>query len=47
MDGQIRDAKIDIGADEFSTSKSTIHPLNAQEVGPKWIISKEKLGEKF
>ena len=47
MDGQIRDSKIDIGADEFTSSKSTIHPLTASEVGPNWIISKEKSGEKF
>jgi len=38
MDGQLRDEKKDIGADEFMNSKITIHPLKANEVGPKWML---------
>ncbi len=47
MDGQIRDGKKDIGADEYSDSIIIRHPLTADEVGPEWIIKKRKTGEKF
>ncbi|MCX6142132.1 MAG: hypothetical protein NTZ35_02830, partial [Ignavibacteriales bacterium] len=47
MDGQIRDDKKDVGADEFSETKSMRHPLTANEVGPEWIVKKRNAGEKF
>jgi len=42
MDGQSRDSKKDVGADEFSESKLIRHPLTAEEVGPEWIIKMRK-----
>jgi len=34
IDGQARDARIDIGADEFSSAPITRHPLTTADVGP-------------
>jgi hypothetical protein len=47
MDGQIRDDRKDIGADEYSGSAIVRHPLTAGDVGPEWIIIRRKSGEKF
>ena len=47
MDGQVRDNKKDIGADEYSGAKIIHHPLTPDEVGPEWIIKKRKQGERF
>jgi poly(beta-D-mannuronate) lyase len=35
MDGQTRDAKKDIGADEYSTATALIVPMNAASTGPR------------
>ncbi len=39
MDGQLRDTKKDIGADEYSTSAKLIMPIKASDVGPKTITA--------
>ncbi|MCA9274292.1 MAG: polysaccharide lyase 6 family protein [Phycisphaerales bacterium] len=36
MDGQIRDASPDVGADEVSALAATIGPLTEDDVGPDW-----------
>ena len=41
IDGQIRDTKKDIGADEFAEGSIIHHPLTAIEVGPKWMNQKK------
>ncbi len=41
MDGQIRDDKKDIGADEISNERITNHPLTTNEVGPRWMMIKK------
>ena len=35
MDGQVRDTKIDIGADEYSTAAALIVPMTATTTGPR------------
>ena len=45
MDGQMRDEKKDIGADEWSQAKVLRHPLTAREVGPEWVIKKRSTGD--
>ncbi len=37
MDGQIRDDKKDVGADERTNGYKTHHPLSSKEVGPQWM----------
>ncbi len=44
MDGQVRDNKKDVGADEWSQTKVLRHPLTAREVGPEWVIKKRNAG---
>ena len=34
MDGQLRDSKKDVGADEYSTSVIVRHPVGVSDVGP-------------
>ena len=41
MDGQLRDEKKDVGADELSDGGVIYHPLSSKEVGPKWMIQKK------
>ena len=38
--GNVRDAKKDIGAEEFGESKATRQPLTPSEVGPDWMLKK-------
>ena len=45
MDGQKRDSKPDIGADEYAETAIIHHPLNATEVGPKWMNMKKNPGQ--
>jgi poly(beta-D-mannuronate) lyase len=40
FEGNLRDTKKDIGAEEFCESKSTRHPLAPNEVGPDWLAKK-------
>jgi len=47
MDGQRRDEKSDVGADEISQTKSLRHPLSANEVGPAWVIKMRSAGAGF
>ncbi len=47
MNGRLRDNRPDIGAEEFSDSTQHLRPLNADDVGPEWIKSRRKSGEKF
>jgi poly(beta-D-mannuronate) lyase len=47
MDGQVRDGKKDVGADEFSKAKLIRHPLTANEVGPDWVVKKRNAGDKW
>lgn len=42
MDGQFRGALKDIGADQVADGAITIHPLSANEVGPKWMMNRNK-----
>lgn len=39
MDGQVRDAKKDIGADEYSSTALVRRPLTQNDIGPKWMMS--------
>ena len=41
MDGQPRDDKKDVGADELSDGGVIFHPLSSKEVGPKWMMQKK------
>ena len=41
MDGQPRDDKKDVGADELSDGGVIYHPLSSKEVGPKWMMQKK------
>lgn len=41
MDGQPRDDKKDVGADELSDDGVIYHPLSSKEVGPKWMMQKK------
>ena len=38
LDGQPRDKKVDIGADEQGKAPIKNHPLSPKEVGPNWMI---------
>ncbi len=40
MDGQFRNAKKDVGADEMTTGQIINHPLKPNDVGPKWMMKK-------
>jgi len=47
FDGQARDEKRDVGADEYCDTNILNHPLTANDVGPDWIIRRMKAGEKL
>ena len=38
MDGQVRDGRFDIGADELSAARVVRRPLSAGDVGPSWSV---------
>ncbi|QBN17440.1 polysaccharide lyase 6 family protein [Flavobacterium nackdongense] len=40
FEGSLRDAKRDIGAQEFGTVTPVRHPLTPNEVGPDWMLKK-------
>ncbi|MFZ4622582.1 MAG: chondroitinase-B domain-containing protein, partial [Bacteroidota bacterium] len=47
LNGQVRDSRPDVGAEEFSVNKEHRRPLNADDVGPDWIKLRRKTGEQF
>ena len=42
IDGQMRDANPDIGADEYANTMITRKPLTPQDAGPQWIYGVEE-----